>query len=285
MLLKGGFMDINIFSFNFEVGDVQFNISKYVGEGNKEVSPLGFHTHNEHEMFFVDKDGLVLGSMDKQIEYDYGTVVIVPPNFTHYSYGCKSTVSFSFCKIEKAREKYYDAFTRSISIDKPTTFNKDDGYFWLWNEIKNCLNFSAGLEKLRLKTALQLLIIKILEEKIKPANSGEIIVNKSYLFTIDNFLNDKFREQVYLKDLAKELCLSQRQVSRIISKIYGASFSKILAQTRLRKAEILLLKTDKSISDICQSVGFINESNFFTLFKKQYGCTPLQFRVKHIAQN
>ena len=155
----------------------------------------------------------------------------------------------------------------------------------MWNEIESSLNFSAGLEKLRLKTALQLLIIKLLEEQIKTANSREMVVNKSYLFTIDAFLNEKFREQVSLKELAKELCLSNRQVSRIISKIYGVSFSKILAQTRLSKAEILLLKTDKSISDICQSVGFINESNFFVLFKKQYGCTPLQFRVKHIKQN
>lgn len=278
-------MDINIFSFSFDVGDIKFNISKNVGEGSKEVSPLEFHTHNEHEMFFVGKEGLVLGSIDKQVEYDYGSIVIVPPNFTHYSYGCKSTVSFSFNKTAKAKDKYYDAFKKSIYTDKPTSFNKDNGYYWLWNEIESSLNFSAGLEKLRLKTALQLLIIKLLEEQIKSTNSREMIVNKSYLFTIDSFLNDKFGEQVFLKDLAKELCLSNRQVSRIISKIYGVSFSKILAQTRLRKAEILLLKTDKSILDICQSVGFINESSFFTLFKKQYGCTPLQFRLKNIKQN
>ncbi len=278
-------MDRNIFSFSFEVGDIQFNISKYVGEGSREVSPLEFHTHNEHEMFFVGKDGLALGTIDKQAEYEYGSVVIVPPNFTHYSYGCKSTISFSFNKIAKAKEKYYDSFKRSIDIDKPTSFNKDNGYFWVWKEIESGLTLPVGLEELRLKTALQLLIIKLLEEKIKPVKNREIIVNKSYLFTIDSFLNDKFGEQVFLKDLAQELCLSPRQVSRIISKIYGVSFSKILAQTRLSKAEILLLKTDKSISEVYQSVGFINESNFFTLFKKQYGCTPLQFRVKHIKQN
>ncbi len=275
-------MDINIFSFSFDVGDIHFTISKNVSVDDRDVSLLEFHAHNEYEMFFAGKDGLILGTEDKQINYAYGSVIIVPPNFTHYSYGCKSTISFSFSKITKAKEKYFDSFAKSVYLGKPTVFNKDNGYFWLWDEIEGCLNFSAGLEKLRLKIALQLLIIKMLEEKTNKENNGEGIVNKSYLFTIDSFFNEKFREQVTLKDLAKELCLSQRQVSRIISKIYGKSFSNILAQTRLKKAEILLLKSDKSILNICESVGFVSESNFFTLFKKKYGCTPSQFRSKSV---
>ena len=165
-------------------------------------------------------------------------------------------------------------------MDNPTEFNQSNGYFWLWKEIEEGATRVVGLEELRIKSALQLLIIKMLEEKTKRLKSDENIINKPYLFIIDSFLNEKFGSQVGLKDLSKELCLSERQVSRIISKIYGVSFSKILAETRLKKAEILLLKTDKPIFDICQSVGFYSESNFFTLFKKKYGCTPLQFRVR-----
>jgi AraC-like DNA-binding protein len=40
----------------------------------------------------------------------------------------------------------------------------------------------------------------------------------------------------------------------------------------------LLMETDVLVKEIALSVGFVNENYFFTVFKKQFGITPNEYR-------
>ena len=46
----------------------------------------------------------------------------------------------------------------------------------------------------------------------------------------------------------------------------------------LRKAAQLLRDTSIQVHDICRQLGFVNRTNFYELFKREYGCTPAQYR-------
>ena len=82
------------------------------------------------------------------------------------------------------------------------------------------------------------------------------------------------------KTAAQEVGLSIIYFNRLFKKEVGQSFSTCLNSYRLNMACSQLSTTDLAMSQICQNVGFINESYFYTLFKREYGITPQQFRKK-----
>lgn len=49
---------------------------------------------------------------------------------------------------------------------------------------------------------------------------------------------------------------------------------------RMRKAASLLVQTDLSVQDIFYQTGFNNQSYFFREFKKQYQCSPNEYRAR-----
>ena len=69
-------------------------------------------------------------------------------------------------------------------------------------------------------------------------------------------------------------------LSRIIKKNTGSTFIELLQNKRLSKAQELLKNTDISIADISVMIGYDNTSFFHRLFRKNFGCSPRDFRLK-----
>jgi AraC-like DNA-binding protein len=86
------------------------------------------------------------------------------------------------------------------------------------------------------------------------------------------------KEGVTLSEIADEVYLSKRQVSRIISKEYGCSLPELINNKRLKAAEILLRTKNLSVARVADEVGISSSGYFYTLFKAKYGVTPLQYR-------
>ena len=66
--------------------------------------------------------------------------------------------------------------------------------------------------------------------------------------------------------------------SRFFKKITGQTFSEYLMDYRLGAAAQLLAKSDQSVSEIAQTIGFDNLSYFCRIFKHKYHSTPRQYR-------
>ncbi|MEZ2716009.1 helix-turn-helix domain-containing protein [Niallia circulans] len=56
--------------------------------------------------------------------------------------------------------------------------------------------------------------------------------------------------------------------------------SSFITVCKLEEAKNLLLYTNKSISNISNYLCFSSQSHFQTVFKKNYGITPVSFRKK-----
>ncbi|CAM1362879.1 AraC family transcriptional regulator [Tenacibaculum soleae] len=107
---------------------------------------------------------------------------------------------------------------------------------------------------------------------------------KKQFLEIDSFItkNKKFLLPKYtLKILSNETKLSSSTLSLIINNIARKSFTDYLNQKRIKQAKLLLLDSDYSnytITAIGLECGFNSKSTFYTVFKKQCGCTPVQFK-------
>ena len=76
-----------------------------------------------------------------------------------------------------------------------------------------------------------------------------------------------------------ELCgMSPSEFSRCFRKIYGLTFQEYLIQRRVQEAIKLLKNPSASITDVCYTVGFGDQSYFTRTFRRYVGAAPSAYR-------
>ena len=58
----------------------------------------------------------------------------------------------------------------------------------------------------------------------------------------------------------------------------GLTYREVIDDVRFKVARDLLQDTDEQISDIAQSVGFVDPAHFSRMFHRMGGLSPRQFR-------
>lgn len=83
-----------------------------------------------------------------------------------------------------------------------------------------------------------------------------------------------------LSQVARELHVSTAYLSAQVKAVTGYTFKALLQQKRLDRAQRLLRETRRSIQDIAADVGYETTSYFYTIYKKQFGITPKEYRLR-----
>ncbi len=82
-----------------------------------------------------------------------------------------------------------------------------------------------------------------------------------------------------LKSLADRLFITPHQLSQYLNERLGSDFRSFINSYRVAEAKKLLSEQpDLSILSICYDVGFGSKSAFNSVFKKETGQTPREFR-------
>ena len=84
-----------------------------------------------------------------------------------------------------------------------------------------------------------------------------------------------------LRGLAREIAIPAIHLSEVLNTRLGMSFYDYVNQSRVKDACDLLIRTDDTVLEISETVGFNAKSTFNTSFKKITGQTPSQWRVRH----
>lgn len=91
-------------------------------------------------------------------------------------------------------------------------------------------------------------------------------------------INQNFRENLSLSELAEQMFVSVSTLSRLFKKQSGVYFADYLNQLRVHAAISDLLYTEKSITHIALDNGFSNPSAFHRTFTSLYHTSPSDFR-------
>ena len=89
-----------------------------------------------------------------------------------------------------------------------------------------------------------------------------------------------FTESFSLTEVAKYSCMSQYHFSRVFTKVFGESPITFVTRLRIEKAKQMLVTEQISISEICVNVGYCSIGSFSSLFKRNVGMSPSQYRRK-----
>ena len=101
------------------------------------------------------------------------------------------------------------------------------------------------------------------------------------------FIDMGFTDNLTLKKMSGEACLSQFHFLRIFKSVYNQTPHQYLTKKRIEKAVDLLRRTDMPITGICFEIGFESVSSFSIMFKTKFGLSPEIFREsyrKHLAK-
>ena len=88
----------------------------------------------------------------------------------------------------------------------------------------------------------------------------------------------RYAEEIGVDDMARAAGLSRAHFSREFKRAFGESPHAYLLTRRLERAAALLRTTDRSVSDICFSVGLRSLGSFTTSFARTYGVSPAAYR-------
>lgn len=92
------------------------------------------------------------------------------------------------------------------------------------------------------------------------------------------YAEQRFVERLTLKELALTYQKNTKYLGRLFHKQTGVSFNEYCNSLGLKRAQNLLLQTDKKVIDIAMDCGFFNLPYFNRLFRKKHGVAPLEYR-------
>lgn len=123
--------------------------------------------------------------------------------------------------------------------------------------------------------------VKLIEKKSIVKDLSE--QDKTIIDKIKNLLDlDKIYQEPNFSraDLARELNISEANVSRIIMAHFEKSLPQLINELRIRDSLQLLQQTEATMSVVAEQVGFASLPTFNRVFKDVMGMAPTEYRQK-----
>jgi AraC-like DNA-binding protein len=102
-----------------------------------------------------------------------------------------------------------------------------------------------------------------------------------HLLRAKDLVDARYREPLDVPALARAAFVSPAHFSRQFRRTFGETPHQYLLTRRLERAAELLRNTDRSVADICMTVGLQSVGSFTTSFRRVYGRSPTEYRTAH----
>jgi AraC-like DNA-binding protein len=102
-----------------------------------------------------------------------------------------------------------------------------------------------------------------------------------HLMRARDLADRRYAEPLDVPELARAARLSPAHFSREFTRAFGETPHRYLLTRRLERAAALLRTTDRSVADICMTVGLRSVGSFTTSFGRVYGLSPTAYRARY----
>jgi AraC-like DNA-binding protein len=102
-----------------------------------------------------------------------------------------------------------------------------------------------------------------------------------HLLRAKDLMDARYREPLDVARLAEAAHLSPAHFSREFRRTFGETPHQYLLTRRMERAAELLRNTDRSVADICLTVGMRSVGSFTTTFGRTYGMSPTAYRATY----
>ena len=102
-----------------------------------------------------------------------------------------------------------------------------------------------------------------------------------HLLRARDLIDARYREPLDVAAIARDAHLSPAHFSREFRRTFGETPHRYLLTRRMERAASLLRQTDRSVADICLTVGLTSVGSFTTSFGRTFGMSPTAYRAAH----
>lgn len=264
---------------------LSFSIN-YLDVQKSKATLRGRHFHKEFEIFRIDEGVMQLCTNDNKIELYAGDIVFINSFYVHEikasSENCKATYLQidlqpyinSFLGIDDNFLYHYINTQHSEKYKVFAAENIND----IITQIITELNDRSDYYDMQIKAYIYQLIVYMFRYDFITNHNKLNFKSKEKILPAINYINNNLDKKISLDELCVILHLDKYYFCKLFKKIIGTTFTEYLNYARLYKAELLLLNSKKSISDIAFECGFSSTQYFNKIFKKQHGFSPLNYK-------
>ena len=97
------------------------------------------------------------------------------------------------------------------------------------------------------------------------------------------YIRTNIGKAISVEDLASSVCLSTSYFAHMFKRRTGFSPADYVINSRIERAKVLLVRTQKPIGEIAEEVGYATSGSLINLFVKKVGSSPKQYRSEHLS--
>jgi len=128
--------------------------------------------------------------------------------------------------------------------------------------------------------------VKRLKDIVERFLDGESLCEINYhgiknkIQRVKNFVERNCYKKIRLNDIAAEVSLSPKYLSRVFKQQVGMDFSDYRLNIQMDRAKNFLVKSDYNVNEVAEKLGYENSQSFSSQFKKITSLTPTAYRNK-----
>ena len=253
--------------------------------------PVIQHTHDYYELYFFFEGNVNYVIQDKTYHLSTGDFLILPPKLSHgpiFLDFCRPYRRFVvwihpefFHQIMNQWEDLYQCFRYAISEHcyhyhtGALTFQEIQGRLvQIITEKKSSVCFHQTEAQLLLASLLVKLNRIIYEQNHSIVTKAEV----DRYQMICNYIAQNLDSDLSLATLSQQFFLSKYYIAHLFKQTIGISLHQYIIKKRLESIQLAIL-SGAVISDVYLQYGFKDYSSFYRAFKKEFGCSPKEFRA------
>jgi len=155
--------------------------------------------------------------------------------------------------------------------------------------IRSELPASSPRSRLTVKTYLKTILVLLMNHYAPYTGTVDTFERQQRaldrLVPLFNYIRDNCENKILVRDAAQLCKMSKSHFMGFFKQVTGVSFMKYLNRYRVERSQALLANTEESMANICQEVGFCDQSYFGTVFHKLVGVTPAAYRRRVQGKN
>lgn len=263
------------------------------------ASPL--HRNIHLELYYVVQGTFRIRIQDQVLELKQGEVILLNSNALHSDTFNTSEMELVIMGLNK--DYFNDTFHNSLEDESLSKFIKNsfdpsfkDAVYWTFSkaEKRSVLDTSSYRiqQELRHRSVHYEQMIQIYLTRLFKSLSNDFIVTKyqseghglrAIIFTeVQRYIDSNYAT-VTLDQLADFMKYSRDYFNRLIKEITGLTYMQYLQKVKVEKAQVFLVETQLTVSEIAELVGYQNVTHFYDIFKTMTNKTPNEYRnERHI---
>ncbi len=112
-------------------------------------------------------------------------------------------------------------------------------------------------------------------------NKSKLSKDNKYINKAIQFMQEYYSANISINDICNLIYLSPCHFKRVFKDYTRQTPYQYLMRIRLEKAKEILREKDCSMEEVAKLCGFVNSGHFSTVFKRNIGMSPSEYRKQH----